>query len=112
MVDGFATEIPGSGEIDIMALDKATVARIASLARIKVTEDEQARLAGELSHILNWIEQLNEVDTAGVEPMTSVKHMKMPMREDVVNDGNIRDKLLANAPQQARGFFAVPKVVE
>lgn len=95
-----------------MALDKATVARIASLARIKVTEEEQTRLAGELSQILTWIEQLDEVETSGVEPMASVAHMKMPMREDVVSDGNIRDKLLANAPQQARGFFAVPKVVE
>jgi aspartyl-tRNA(Asn)/glutamyl-tRNA(Gln) amidotransferase subunit C len=95
-----------------MALDKATVARIASLARIKVTEEEQTRLAGELTQILTWIEQLNEVETAGVEPMASVVHMKMTMREDVVSDGNIRDKLLANAPQQARGFFAVPKVVE
>jgi aspartyl-tRNA(Asn)/glutamyl-tRNA(Gln) amidotransferase subunit C len=95
-----------------MALDKATVARIASLARIKVTEEEQTRLAGELTQILTWIEQLSEVDTADVEPMASVVHMKLPMREDLVNDGNIRDKLLANAPQQARGFFAVPKVVE
>ena len=95
-----------------MALDKATVARIASLARIKVTEDEQARIAGELTSILNWIEQLNEVDTSGVAPMTSVAQMKLPMREDKVDDGNIRDKLLANAPLQARGFFAVPKVVE
>lgn len=95
-----------------MALDKATVARIASLARIKVTEDEQARIAGELTPILSWIEQLNEVDTNGVEPMTSVTHVKLPLRDDKVDDGNIRDKLLANAPQQARGFFAVPKVVE
>ncbi len=95
-----------------MALDKATVARIASLARIKVSEEEQTRLAGELSQILTWIEQLNEVDTSGVEPMASVARMKLPMREDVVSDGGIRDKLLANAPQEARGFFVVPKVVE
>lgn len=95
-----------------MALNKATVARIAALARIKVTEEEQTRLAGELTQILTWIEQLSEVDTAGVEPMTSVGHLKLPMRADVVNDGGIRDKLLANAPQEARGFFAVPKVVE
>jgi len=93
-------------------LDKATVARIAALARIKVTEEEQARLAGELTQILTWIEQLNEVDTKGVAPMTGVGHLKLPMREDVVRDGGIRDKLLANAPQEARGFFAVPKVVE
>ncbi len=95
-----------------MALDKASVARIAALARIKVTEEEQARLAGELTQILTWIEQLGEVDTKGVEPMTSVGHLKLPLREDVVSDGGIREKLLANAPQEARGFFAVPKVVE
>jgi len=95
-----------------MALDKATVARIATLARIKVTEEEQTRLAGELTQILTWIEQLKEVDTTGVEPMTSVGHLKLPLRPDVVSDGGIRDKLLANAPQEARGFFAVPKVVE
>ena len=100
-----------------MALDKATVARIAALARIKVTEEEQTRLAGELSQILKWIEQLDEVDTAGVEPMTSVAHQKLPLREDKVTDGGIRDKLLANTPSdnataRVRGFFAVPKVVE
>jgi aspartyl-tRNA(Asn)/glutamyl-tRNA(Gln) amidotransferase subunit C len=95
-----------------MALDKATVARIASLARIKMGEEEQERLAGELSHLITWIEQLGEVDTTGVEPMTSVVHMKIPMREDKVTDGGIRDKLLANAPNEARGFFTVPKVVE
>lgn len=95
-----------------MAVDKATVARIASLARIKVTEEEQTRLAGELTQILTWIEQLNEVPTDGVEPMASVGHLKLPMREDAVTDGGMRDKLLANAPQEARGFFAVPKVVE
>ncbi len=95
-----------------MAVDKATVARIAALARIKVTEGEQELLAGELSKLLDWIEQLAEVNTDGVEPMASVVHIKPPMRADVVNDGEIRDKLLANAPQDARGFFVVPKVVE
>jgi len=95
-----------------MALDKATVARIAALARIRVTEEEQTRLAQELTQILTWIEQLNEVETRDVEPMTSVAHMKLPLRDDVVTEGGARDKLLANAPQQARGFFAVPKVVE
>jgi aspartyl-tRNA(Asn)/glutamyl-tRNA(Gln) amidotransferase subunit C len=100
-----------------MALDKATVARIAALARIRMTEDEQARLAGELSQIITWIEQLDEVDTNGVEPMASVAHQKLPMRDDKVTDGGIRDKLLANTPSNnavatARGFFAVPKVVE
>jgi aspartyl-tRNA(Asn)/glutamyl-tRNA(Gln) amidotransferase subunit C len=100
------------GDIYSMALDKATVARIAALARIKVTEEEQTRLAGELSQILTWIEQLGEVDTSGVEPMASVAHQRLPLREDQVSDGGIRDKLLANAPGSARGFFVVPKVVE
>jgi aspartyl-tRNA(Asn)/glutamyl-tRNA(Gln) amidotransferase subunit C len=95
-----------------MALDKATVARIATLARIKLPETEQAALAGELSKILTWIEQLNEIDTSGVEPMASVMPMQLPMREDVVTDGGRRDEILANAPQQAQGFFVVPKVVE
>jgi len=95
-----------------MALDKATVAQIATLARIKLPASEQAQLAGELSTILTWIEQLNEVDTAGVEPMSSVVAMPLPMREDVVSDGDCRDKILANAPAAAHGFFAVPKVVE
>jgi aspartyl-tRNA(Asn)/glutamyl-tRNA(Gln) amidotransferase subunit C len=95
-----------------MALDKATVARIATLARIKLPEPEQARLAGELTAILTWIEQLNEVDTTGVEPMSSVAAMQLPMREDVVSDGDCRDRILANAPEATHGFFAVPKVVE
>ncbi len=95
-----------------MALDKTIVARIATLARIKVPDSELEPLAGELTTILAWIEQLNEVDVAGVEPMTSVVHMKMPMREDNVTDGGDRDAILKNAPQTERGFFAVPKVVE
>jgi aspartyl-tRNA(Asn)/glutamyl-tRNA(Gln) amidotransferase subunit C len=95
-----------------MALDKATVARIATLARIKVPESELEPLAGELSQIMNWIEQLNEVDIAGVEPMSSVAHLTLRMREDKVTDGGDRDAILKNAPQTARGFFAVPKVVE
>ncbi|MDB5406791.1 MAG: Glutamyl-tRNA(Gln) amidotransferase subunit [Rhodospirillales bacterium] len=95
-----------------MALDKATVAHIATLARIKLPETEQGRIAGELSHILTWIEQLSEVNTDGVEPMTSVVAMTMPMREDVVTDGNRVDDILANAPERANGFFVVPKVVE
>jgi len=95
-----------------MALDKATVARIATLARIKVPEEEQAHLAGELSQILSWIEQLNEVDTSGVEPMSGGAAMRLPMREDAVTDGDRRDQILANAPETAHGFFTVPKVVE
>ncbi len=100
-----------------MALDKATVANIAALARIRLSEAELEPLAGELSQILNWVEQLNEVDTAGVSPMASVAAIGLPMREDEVTDGNCRDAILGNAPHSApaaaeRGFFAVPKVVE
>ena len=78
----------------------------------KVPLSEQPHLAEELSHILGWIEQLNEVPTDAVEPMTSVAHMRLPQREDVVSDGDCRDKILGNAPQEAKGFFVVPKVVE
>ena len=95
-----------------MALDKATVARIATLARIRVAEDQLEPLAAELSGILDWIEQLMAVDTEGVPPMTSVAAMTLPMRDDVVSDGDDRDGVLGNAPRRARGFFAVPKVVE
>ena len=95
-----------------MALDKAAVAHIAALARIRLKEAELAPLAAELSQILAWVEQLAEVDTENVVPMTSVAAMTLPMREDAVTDGDRRDDILANAPQSARGFFAVPKVVE
>jgi aspartyl-tRNA(Asn)/glutamyl-tRNA(Gln) amidotransferase subunit C len=95
-----------------MALDKATVARIATLARIEVPEADQEALAGELSNILGWIEQLGEVETEGVEPMTSVVEMRLPMRDDVVTEGDNRDAVLGNAPEAAKGFFVVPKVVE
>ena len=95
-----------------MALDKATVAKIAALARIRISEDELDPLAHELSHILDWVEQLNEVDTAGVPPMASVGHMTLPLRDDVVTEGDRADDILKNAPAAARGFFTVPKVVE
>jgi aspartyl-tRNA(Asn)/glutamyl-tRNA(Gln) amidotransferase subunit C len=95
-----------------MAVDKDTVAKIARLARIRVSEEQQAALAGELSNILGWVEQLGELDTEGVEPMTSVVAMKPPMREDVVTDGDCAEQILANAPEPAYGFFTVPKVVE
>jgi aspartyl-tRNA(Asn)/glutamyl-tRNA(Gln) amidotransferase subunit C len=95
-----------------MALDEKTVARIARLARIAVPEDELAPLAGELSHILEWIEQLNEVDTAGVAPMTSVVAMKLASRADRVTDGGRAEAILANAPERQHGYFVVPKVVE
>ena len=95
-----------------MLIDKDTVAKIARLARIRVPADEQERLAGELSNILGWVEQLSEVDTAGVRPMTSVVDARPPMRRDEVTDGGCRDDVTANAPAPERGFFTVPKVVE
>jgi aspartyl-tRNA(Asn)/glutamyl-tRNA(Gln) amidotransferase subunit C len=95
-----------------MSLDKATVAGIAHLARIRVDDDRLETMVGELNNILGWIEQLGEVDTDGVKPMTSVADMQAPQREDVVNDGDCQDKVLANAPGGADGFFAVPKVIE
>ncbi len=95
-----------------MALDKAAVAHIAALARIRLAEAELEPLAGELSHILTWVEQLNEVDTSEVAPMASVAATGLPMRQDEVTDGGCRDEILGNAPRTARGFFAVPKVVE
>ena len=95
-----------------MALNKDAVAHIAALARIRLKKEELAPLAAELSQILTWVEQLADVDTSDVAPMTSVAAMTLPMREDAVTDGDRRDDILANAPQSARGFFAVPKVVE
>ena len=95
-----------------MALDKATIARIAALARIRLSEFEIEPLADELSQILNWVEELNEVDTTGVPPMASAAAASLPMRDDAVTDGNCPDAILSNAPKATRGFFAVPKVVE
>ena len=95
-----------------MALDASTVQNIAHLARIKVEEDQLEALAGELSNILGWVEQLAEVDTEGVAPMTSVVEMAMPSRADEVTDGDRRDEVLANATGRVDGFFAVPKVIE
>jgi aspartyl-tRNA(Asn)/glutamyl-tRNA(Gln) amidotransferase subunit C len=95
-----------------LSLDEATVARIARLARIAVPDDELAPLATELSRILEWIEQLNEVDTEGVPPMTSVAAMKLAWREDQVTDGGRPEEILANAPERQDGYFVVPKVVE
>jgi aspartyl-tRNA(Asn)/glutamyl-tRNA(Gln) amidotransferase subunit C len=100
-----------------MALDKEAVAHIAALARIRLGDSELEPLAAELSHILGWVEQLGEVDTSDVAPMTSVAATLLPMREDVVTDGDCQGEILGNAPPAAsngpnRGFFAVPKVVE
>ena len=95
-----------------MPVDTATVKRIATLARIAITDDDAARLAPELDGILGWIEQLGEVDTRGVEPMTAVIPNTLRLRDDIVTDGGIRDAVLANAPQAEHGFFTVPKVIE
>jgi aspartyl-tRNA(Asn)/glutamyl-tRNA(Gln) amidotransferase subunit C len=95
-----------------MSLDPATVRRIARLARIRLDEAEVPQLADELGSILGWIEQLNEVDVAGVGPLTGAAQMALMMRDDVVTDGNIREAVLANAPDRAGDYFAVPKVVE
>jgi aspartyl-tRNA(Asn)/glutamyl-tRNA(Gln) amidotransferase subunit C len=95
-----------------MAVDEALVRRVAKLARIAVTEDEVPHLAGELNAILNFVEELSEVDVDGVEPMTSVTPMKIPMREDKVTAGGEPERVLANAPVREGNFFVVPKVVE
>ena len=95
-----------------MSIDQDTAARVAKLARIKVEDDALPALAAEFNNILGFIEQLNEVDVEGVEPMTSVTPMRLKRRDDVVTDGNQQDKILSNAPDAREGFFAVPKVVE
>ncbi|HWX49678.1 MAG TPA: Asp-tRNA(Asn)/Glu-tRNA(Gln) amidotransferase subunit GatC [Roseomonas sp.] len=95
-----------------MSLDTATVRRVASLARMRVEEDELPRLQAELNGILGWIEQLQAVDTSSVEPMAGGGNQALRMREDRVTDGGIQDEVLANAPDRAGAFFAVPKVVE
>lgn len=95
-----------------MSIDTATAAKVAKLARIRVEEGDLPALAQEFNTILGFIEQLNEVDVDGVEPMVSVTPMRLKRRADVVNDGNQQDKVLSNAPDAREGFFAVPKVVE
>ena len=95
-----------------MSVDHITVRKISSLARIAMTDAEVEAMAPELNNILGWIEQLGEVDTAAVEPMTAVIPNTLRLREDAVTDGNVRDAVLKNAPQAEHGFFAVPKVIE
>ena len=95
-----------------MSVDQAAVRRIAHLARIAVTDAEVPHLQSEINAILAFVEDLDKVDVEGVEPMTSVIPMKLPMREDVVTDGEIQALILANAPLSEDGFFLVPKVVE
>ena len=94
------------------SVNKDTVKKIGRLARIHIPEKQQEKIAIELNTILNWIEELNEVDTTGVQPLSSVTGHALPQRNDVVSDGDKVDDILANAPEQASGFFVVPKVVE
>lgn len=94
-----------------MSLDAQTVRKVATLARLDVPEDRLAPMAAELSKILAFVEQLNQVDTTGVAPLMSVSQVTLPQREDVQNDGGYPEKILANAPEQQQGFFVVPKVV-
>ena len=95
-----------------MSVNTDQVRHIARLARIKMSDEEVEALVPELNNILGWIEQLGEVDTDGVEPLTAVIDNKLRLRDDVVNDGDCRDEVLANAPGAEHGFFAVPKVIE
>ena len=95
-----------------MSIDLQTVKKIASLSRISVTDAEAEAMVPELNNILGWVEQLGEVDVTGIEPMTAVIPNKQRLRVDAVTDGDVRDKVLATAPQAEHGFFAVPKVIE
>lgn len=95
-----------------MSVSPQQVRHIAKLARIAMSEEEIERLVPELNNILGWVEQLSEVDTNGIEPLTAVIEQKTRLRDDIVNDGNIRNEILANAPNAEHGFFAVPKVIE
>jgi len=95
-----------------MSVNIEQVRHIAKLARIQMSEEELERLLPELNNILGWVEQLGEVNTDGIEPLTAVIDQKLRLRDDVVNDGNKREDVLANAPDAEHGFFAVPKVIE
>ncbi len=95
-----------------MSVDQATVRRIAHLARIALSDDEVEHLEGEINAILHWVEQLGEVDTDDVEPMTSAVQMSLKMREDAVTDGGYPRDIVRNAPAHEDNFFLVPKVVE
>jgi aspartyl-tRNA(Asn)/glutamyl-tRNA(Gln) amidotransferase subunit C len=95
-----------------MSVDKDTVNKIAKLSRIAINDEEAEKMVGELNGILAWVEQLGEVDVSGVEPMTAVIPNHLRLCDDVVNDGNVRDKVLANAPAKEGIFFGVPKVIE
>ncbi|MGZ9097692.1 MAG: Asp-tRNA(Asn)/Glu-tRNA(Gln) amidotransferase subunit GatC [Micavibrio sp.] len=95
-----------------MSLDKATVKKVAALARIAMTDDDLAKYTPQLSGMLKWVEQLSEVNTDNVKPLASVVDIELELREDKVTDGGKQDDILANAPESVEGFFVVPKVVE
>lgn len=95
-----------------MSINKETVLKIAALARLKVSDDELVKLADELSKILGWIEQLDEIDTSNISPMASVISEERHPRKDKVTDGGIQNKVLSNAPDARDGYFTVPKVIE
>ena len=95
-----------------MSVDKHVVKKIARLARISVSDEKSETFSADLGNILNWIEQLEEVNTDGVEPLSSVNEHTLAWRDDTVTDGNITDEVLKNAPESQSGFFVVPKVVE
>lgn len=95
-----------------MSLDPATVRRIAKLARLHLEEAELPRVQSELNGILGWIEQLNEVDVTGIEPLTGAANLAQRLRDDVITDGGMQEAVLANAPDRAGVFYSVPKVVE
>jgi len=95
-----------------MSVSPEQVRHIAKLARIAMSDEELDRLLPELNNILSWVEQLAEVNTEGVEPLTAVIEQKLRLRDDAITDGNVRDEVLANAPEAQHGFFAVPKVIE
>lgn len=95
-----------------MSVTTEQVRHIAKLARIAMTDEELERFVPELNNILGWVDQLGEVDTDGIEPLATVIDQKLRLRDDVVDDGEVRDEVLANAPDAQHGFFAVPKVIE
>ena len=95
-----------------MKLDTNTINKIAKLARIRLSEDEARDLLKDMNSILDWVEQLNEVNTENIEPLSNISSSILPKREDVSNDANSSDEILENAPDKLEGFFAVPKVVE
>lgn len=95
-----------------MAFNEETVANVANLARLHLTDEQKQKFAGEVDGILNWVEQLQEVNVDGIEPLISVTEQTDALRADIVTDGNIQADLMKNAPESAHGFYAVPKMVE